>query len=166
MNILQQMNLDFKDPILDSKIKLLLKLKPYIQPFEQFLAQGELCGLLGDDYSERPFSTPATSQVTIYTSTIPELLVSRLAYWEQIGTWKLQPTRQILLESEKYIEELSAGADFQFHRSRRLRYGPHGIHEYRGKFFPQLVKISCELRRTASRSSCTRSHVRKRYHRL
>lgn len=25
-------------------------------------------------------------------------------------------------------------------RSRCLRYGPHGIHEYRGKFFPQLVK--------------------------
>ena len=25
-------------------------------------------------------------------------------------------------------------------QQRRLRYGPHDIHEYRGKFFPQLVK--------------------------
>ncbi len=140
MGISQQMNLDFKDLTLENKVRLLLKLKPYIQPFEQFLAQGELCGLLGDDYTECPFSAPAASQVTISTSITPELLVSRLAYWEQIGTWKLQPTLQVLLESEKSIEDLLTGADFQLHRSRKLRYGPHGIHEYRGKFFPQLVK--------------------------
>ena len=140
MSVSQQINLDFKDLTLEKKVKLLLKLKPYIQPFEQFLAQGELYGLLGDDYTERPFSNPAKLQVTISTSTTPELLRGRLAYWEQVGTCKLQPTLQVLLESEKPIEELPIGADFQFHRSRKLRYGPHGIHEYRGKFFPQLVK--------------------------
>lgn len=140
MSHTQQAILDFDDLTVGGKLKLHLKLKSYIQPFERLLAQGELYGLVGQDYTSVPFSSPAESEVTLHTSTSPEFLHGRLAYWEQIGTWRLQPTLQVQLEAEKNLNEFQDPLNFTFHRSRKLRYGPHGFHEYRGKFFPQLVR--------------------------
>ncbi len=121
--------------------KLVFKLKPYIQPFERYLARAELYGLLGADCIKSPLSSPADSQITFSTSMPVEYLRKRLAYWEQIGTGgEFSPSLQVILESEEGIGAQNSGKPFHFHRSRKLRYGPHGIHEYRGKFFPQLVK--------------------------
>ena len=138
MNTSEQSILHFKE--FDDAEQVHLKLKPYIQPFEQLLAQGELYGLIGDSYAKYPFSKPADQQVTLAQKNLKQDLFRRLAYWEQIGNLALEPTFQILLESEKHLTDLSGQSNFKFHKSRKLRYGPHGIHEYRGKFFPQLVK--------------------------
>ena len=116
-----------------------LKLKSYIQPFEKYLAQAELYGLLGQDLIESPLSQPASSKI-FFSAPIPvEFLRRRLAYWEQVGEWLLKPTLQVMLESDKGIDAFNKNAH-RLHKSRKLRYGPHGIHEYRGKFFPQLVR--------------------------
>ena len=70
-----------------------------------------------------------------------EMLRQRLAYWQQIGEGILEPTLQACYEatSERKSESFNSNI-VDLPKSRRLRYGPHGIHEYRGKFFPQLVK--------------------------
>jgi len=115
-------------------------LKSYIQPFERFLAADELESLLRGSNGQALFSTEAPSQVLFPDSASIDSLISRLAYWERITTWQDHPTFQVRLESEKPPGEVRLNASFVYHRSRRLRYGPHGIHEYRGKFFPQLVK--------------------------
>jgi DNA modification methylase len=44
----------------------------------------------------------------------------------------------ILLEQIEHFVHLTLSSSLPKRRS--LRYGPHGIHEYRGKFFPQLVR--------------------------
>jgi site-specific DNA-methyltransferase (cytosine-N4-specific) len=63
----------------------------------------------------------------------------------------LQLTRQVRREATTTLArngvtavELQTMLPFNGHvpipNRRNLRYGPHGIHEYRGKFFPQLVR--------------------------
>ena len=131
-----QLELDYEtDEISEETI---LKLKPYIQPFERYLARAELYGLAGSYYVGEPFSAPAELQIALPKDVPSDSLSRRLAYWEQIGRWNLTPTFQVVLEAEKGLE--LPNIDGTFHKTRRLRYGPHGIHEYRGKFFPQLVK--------------------------
>jgi DNA modification methylase len=44
------------------------------------------------------------------------------------------------VESRDLIDILPFGNNIPKSNRRNLRYGPHGIHEYRGKFFPQLVR--------------------------
>jgi site-specific DNA-methyltransferase (cytosine-N4-specific) len=118
---------------------IILKLKTYIQPFEKYLANAELCGLVNFN-TKKPFEESANLTFRLPLSACNyEMLKNRLAYWEQIGTFDSEPTFQVLLESEGDIH--SEGFEqVRFHKSRRLRYGPHGLHEYRGKFFPQMVK--------------------------
>jgi site-specific DNA-methyltransferase (cytosine-N4-specific) len=42
-------------------------------------------------------------------------------------------------------KQLPFGQNVPLPNRRCLRYGPHGIHEYRGKFFPQLVRSLVNL---------------------
>ncbi|MCG2717238.1 MAG: site-specific DNA-methyltransferase [Nanoarchaeota archaeon] len=125
----------------DGNDKIILGLKPYIQPFERILAQAELAGLLEPGALKNFFETPAKDTVAIKTETSPQILWERLAYWETVTTESTEPTLQILYEAclngAGYERNISAN---KLHKARRLRYGPHDIHEYRGKFFPQLVK--------------------------
>ena len=111
------------------------EMKPYLQPFERELAVRELRALLGPscEISEEHGYWLAR------TETSDEFLRSRLTYWQRAGRGKLEPTLQKSLEftqsgMNKALERL------ELHRARRLRYGPHDLHEYRGKFFPQLVR--------------------------
>lgn len=134
----KQLNFDFINP--EKKDRVSLKLKPYIKPFEKYLANAEIYGLLRSDNLSDPFSNPADFEINFSTSLPIEFLESRLAYWEQIGTCGYKPTLQVILESEGGVNGSSNNKAFRYHKSRKLRYGPHGIHEYRGKFFPQLVK--------------------------
>ena len=121
------------------KPQVTLELKPYIQPFERVLAKAELAGLLGIQTS---LGTEAKPYVTLCSDTVPvKMLRQRLAYWQQIGEDVLEPTVQIRYEATSDGKSgLFDSNIVDLPRSRRLRYGPHGIHEYRGKFFPQLVK--------------------------
>lgn len=78
-------------------------------------------------------------------------LADRLSYWECVVGRKRVLTTQVLREATvnvvrngiqvKQIASLvSFHDDAPLPNKRCLRYGPHGVHEYRGKFFPQLVK--------------------------
>lgn len=112
-----------------------LEMKPYLQPFEEELAIRELRALV-------PRSNAITHEHGIYvvsTSESEELLRKRLTYWQRIGRDELVPTLQKALEFTQGGME-STSEMRGLHGSRRLRYGPHDLHEYRGKFFPQLVR--------------------------
>jgi len=140
MNNIQKQQISLLNGFETSK-EVVIKLKPYIKPFERYLAKAEFDGLTSNNGSlRRPFSNPANIEIKCPPSVSLEFLEQRLAYWEKIGTWEFKPTFQVLLESEKGSDAFNGDFPFDFHRSRKLRYGPHGIHEYRGKFFPQLVK--------------------------
>lgn len=111
-----------------------LEIKPYLQPFERVLAQRELRALLmdGDEVTEQ------YGYHVVSTQKPESLLRSRLTYWQRVGTSVLEPTVQKVLES---TQNFSSGDERkELHNARRLRYGPHDLHEYRGKFFPQLVR--------------------------
>lgn len=107
------------------------EIKSFIQPFEVELAKLEYEALLAR--GERGRSAR---------------LIDRLGYYESVGG---VPTRQALREATTNIarsqiptgqlrKHLPLGKDLPFVKRRTLRYATHGIHEYRGKFFPQLVR--------------------------
>lgn len=135
--------------------EIVCRLKPYIQPFERILALKELEALTRavpvpeTDLAEEPV---VYRVVTTQSSTY---LANRLTYWEQLqpngNPFISQITRQVRREATTNLvrngitpEQLQAILPFQqeipLPNRRNLRYGPHGIHEYRGKFFPQLVR--------------------------
>ena len=126
-----------------------LKLKPYIQPFEKVLAIKELEGLIG---------SPIKQSFSDGWLTVPEVaesaedIKSRLAYWERVRTddgsedYTLQVLREAtasVVRNGVSLAEIRSCLPFRqkvpVANRRVLRYGSHGIHEYRGKFFPQLV---------------------------
>lgn len=128
------------------------RIKGYIQPFERTLALQELSAVAaatpypvsdGDDLSTE-FDVTTTKPVRV--------LVDSLAYWELVSTTSTATTtRQSLRESTVNVVRNGIDLDalkqllpFRYAvplpNRRCLRYGTHGIHEYRGKFFPQLVR--------------------------
>ncbi|HTV43262.1 MAG TPA: DNA methyltransferase [Candidatus Sulfotelmatobacter sp.] len=126
-------------------------MKPYIQPFERTLALQELEVL-----------ARATPQPTMAIDEEPECfqvrsnkpgqaLARELAFWEAVCDGRTIHTTQSLRESTVNVvrngiplDDLMAQLPFKNEISlpnrRCLRYGTHGLHEYRGKFFPQLVR--------------------------
>lgn len=128
---------------------IVCRLKPYIQPFERQLALGELARLARAKPSR---ARPGVAiEFAVKTAVSPARLASRLAYWELIGTERPVLTTQVLREATVNVVRngiplgeieavLPFEADPPLPNRRCLRYGPHGVHEYRGKFFPQLVR--------------------------
>lgn len=114
---------------------LRLEMKPYLQPFERDLALRELRALLCPEDSV----TEDRGYWIAHTNTPAEKLRARLTYWQRVGDHQLMPTLQKALELTQ-VGAAQLHQQNRLHRSRRLRYGPHNIHEYRGKFFPQLVR--------------------------
>jgi len=127
-----------------------LKLKPYIQPFEKQLAFMELTSLV-------PSFDLANTDITnsfeygIDPDTPLQGLAEKLTYWETIESSEKIYTLQSLREST--VNVVRNGIDLDTLRNslplcdgimlpnrRCLRYATHGIHEYKGKFFPQLVR--------------------------
>ena len=115
--------------------EVVLEIKPYLQPFERELAVRELRALLnpGDEIREEHGYWLARTEVS------DEMLRAKLTYWQRVGRESLEPTLQKALEFTQN-GETAANERSELHRARRLRYGPHDLHEYRGKFFPQLVR--------------------------
>ncbi|PDW01144.1 hypothetical protein [Candidatus Chloroploca asiatica] len=132
--------------------RLVCKLKPYIQPFERVLAFNELRALTGETPKIVFGSDARCPEFEIYTTVPVEVLVQRLAYWEAIAYDKKQQyTEQVLFEATMNVarngitpQQIEQIVPFRhtppLPKKRSLRYGTHGIHEYRGKFFPQLVR--------------------------
>lgn len=131
--------------------EIYVRMKGYIKPFERILALDELESLCRG-------STRLTGHdlYVAQTETHVQELQDHLAYWEVVGESPetLRPTRQLIREAttnvtrngvdlgeiKKRLPFRSESRALEAKPNRRvLRYGPHGIHEYRGKFFPQLV---------------------------
>lgn len=112
-----------------------LEIKPYLQPFERELAVRELRALLKPDDVIREEHGYWLAR----TGVSDEMLRTKLTYWQRVGRTSLEPTLQKALEFTQN-GETAAKERSELHRARRLRYGPHDLHEYRGKFFPQLVR--------------------------
>lgn len=117
-----------------------LELKPYIQPFERILARAELSGLIEPGKIKDPYDGNTESRIAIATQTPLQELIERLAYWQRAGSEVLHPTTQVLFETSENSDFGQVENHVNLPKRRMLRYGPHDIHEYRGKFFPQLVK--------------------------
>ena len=132
------------------KQALVCRMKPYIQPFERTLALAELSALAHtdpipvDDKAEQPVLFSLAPVVK------PAVLARQLAYWELVEAGKPYVTTQVMRERTvnvvrngvptKEIPQLLLLDEIGLPNRRCLRYGTHGLHEYRGKFFPQLVR--------------------------
>lgn len=123
---------------------LKVKIKDYIQPFEKKLAEMELTKLTGSSVKV----DENDGMFLVSTDRTPEFIAEKLAYFEYVKyNKKIYYTDQLRVESttlssKNHSKDTQLYLDFyeRMPRRRCLRYGPHGIHEYRGKFFPQLVK--------------------------
>ena len=130
---------------------LACRMKEYIQPFERRLAIQELDALTGctaipvdgDD------ATALTFEVTTHGDS--NTLRSALAYWRSVGDTNNGLTVQVRNEATSLIAQNGAKIEELprithslvqscIPKKRCLRYATHGLHEYRGKFFPQLVR--------------------------
>ena len=130
---------------------LTCQIKEYIQPFERSLALQELHVLAngpivpvdGDEATASIFSISRTSDV--------DALRTSLAYWHSVGDDTDGLTTQVRGEATAKIararvhggklpEDVRALVPLNLPDRRFLRYATHGLHEYRGKFFPQLVR--------------------------
>jgi DNA modification methylase len=129
------------------------RIKGYIQPFERILALRELHAVAetAPEAVKQTSGTPP-AEYTIRTTQSAKSVASRLSYWEAVSHGETEfVTDQSLRESTVNVVrngiDLSAlkkllpfEDDVPLPNRRCLRYGTHGIHEYRGKFFPQLVR--------------------------
>jgi len=125
------------------------QMKTYIQPFERRLAVAELSALSGARLSA---DDRQKTKLTIASRVTAKVLARRLSFYEFVTNRKRQiATSQVLREATAYVarngiplaeirRQLPVKGDGVLHNRRCLRYGTHGIHEYRGKFFPQLVR--------------------------
>lgn len=134
--------------------ELVCKMKGYIQPFERRLALMELESVAGCVPAPEPSLLDKPLIYRVITSRTLGKLTDRLTYWEAISPLTTQGryTRQVLREATVNVvrngvtpAQLQTLLPFTtdaipIPNRRALRYGPHGSHEYRGKFFPQLVR--------------------------
>src|SRR2546423_2394473 len=126
-------------------------MKPYIQPFERGLALAELASLSGADPQPASEKDHKDGEYLVNSTLPAQQLAHRLAYWESVSADQPLLTDQVLREATVNVarngvpfEEIEERVRLKLPQSlpnrRSLRYGPHGLHEYRGKFFPQLVR--------------------------
>ena len=130
---------------------LTCRMKAYIQPFERRLALQELRALAhgpvvpvdGDDVTASTFSITRASDA--------DALRGALAYWRSVGDDIDGLTIQLRGEATLEIarrgmnggdvpDMVRALVPLRLPNKRCLRYATHGLHEYRGKFFPQLAR--------------------------
>lgn len=123
-----------------------LKMKPYIKPFEKVLGIMELKNIAGID--EIDFCENDIYDLDIDIS--EDILISSLAYWELVGDSPAHNTMQVVMECTykgewQYDRNLFHDNGINIGKTRILRYGLHDIHEYKGKFFPQLVRACINI---------------------
>ncbi|MBC8228797.1 hypothetical protein H8E77_04520 [bacterium] len=143
---------------------LVCQMKPYIQPFEQVLAIRELESLSGTTVQTNGNSS-GTVSYRVKTEHTPEYLADRLTYWEKIypdnplsnGIYTRQVKREATvnlarngISFEHLKDYFPTNGEVTVPNRRNLRYGSHSIHEYRGKFFPQLVRSLINISSVAS----------------
>jgi site-specific DNA-methyltransferase (cytosine-N4-specific) len=127
------------------------RVKSYIQPFERKLALRELEVLAHDTPRPMPSIEGESPCFRVKTGATVRVLARELAFWEAVCEERTLTTTQSLREStvnvvrngislEALASQLPFKQDVPLPNRRCLRYGTHGLHEYRGKFFPQMVR--------------------------
>lgn len=127
------------------------RLKSYIQPFERDLALRELDAVATT--IPRRIDCEKGVKFSVTTTKSVSALADMLTYWECVSRGsECSITRQSLRESTVNVVRNGIDLNTLWHslpfqensvplpNRRCLRYGTHGIHEYRGRFFPQLVR--------------------------
>jgi site-specific DNA-methyltransferase (cytosine-N4-specific) len=131
--------------------ELTCRIKPYLQPFEKTLATLELFSLARIRSELKLDRVLKSNGFRIDVQVPVHVLTRRLTYWESISDGRDNLTTQVLREATVNIVKNGISPEgiakyFPLDHNvplpgrRCLRYGPHGIHEYRGKFFPQLAR--------------------------
>lgn len=126
------------------------RIKEFIQPFERRLALDELGALTGGTVRPIDGCAMTASTFAVDDGNDPGMLRGSLAYWHSVGD-PPEVTTQLRSEATSVRtrpEPTDTGANGappalgfrRYPRRRCLRYATHGLHEYRGKFFPQLVR--------------------------
>ena len=130
---------------------LTCQMKVHIQPFERTLALQELRALATGPIVPLDGDFSTASAFSIVHTSNADTMRAALAYWHSVGDEVDGLTTQLRREATHKIArakstsgELTQNIDELIpsnlpHR-RSLRYATHGLHEYRGKFFPQLVR--------------------------
>jgi site-specific DNA-methyltransferase (cytosine-N4-specific) len=132
--------------------KIFCSIKSYIQPFEKELALRELYSLTGEE-PQQDQDQEGKATFSIDSKMPIKNLSNRLTYWEAVRrdgskpVFTLQARREATVNAVKNGEKLDTlqyrlpfTETIPLPNRRVLRYGSHGTHEYRGKFFPQLVR--------------------------
>jgi DNA modification methylase len=132
--------------------RLHCRIKGYIQPFERALALQELAAVTSTQPHLIQNKGGLGTEFAVSTGRPLAEIASSLAYWEVVASnTETLTTTQALRESTVSVVRngidllelkklLPFGKSIPLPNRRCLRYGTHGIHEYRGKFFPQLVR--------------------------
>ncbi|TPI28463.1 hypothetical protein FJW08_20520 [Mesorhizobium sp. B3-2-1] len=134
------------------------RIKGHIQPFERVLAleelkvlsEGSIHPLNGDEATATLFSVSGRTSAG--------LLRDSLAYWHAVGDQDKDLTSQLRFEATSVVARNGLAIHDMPARvrelvpqkipsKRTLRYATHGLHEYRGKFFPQLVRSLINIAR-------------------
>lgn len=121
-------------------MKLTLRFPKYSQfPYERRLATLELQELIGGRWKIQGDSVKLEAPKSVS----PDRL-ARLTYFSKVEfeTRRIVTPIQALLEAS--AEGLSAPGEL---RRQSTRYSAHGIHEYKGKFNPQIVRAIANLAR-------------------
>lgn len=112
-----------------------LHLFPYRYfPYELELAKREILALGGEE--------PIKSPRSFMASGLKPEAADRLTYFSQVVTpqgERIIPLQALLEESDRNGRTNGA------RRRQHTRYSAHGIHEYRGKFNPQVVRSVCNM---------------------
>ena len=131
--------------------EVVCQIKEYIQPFERRLALQELEALTGGPVVPINGDVDSASIFSVLPTSDIETLRTELAYWRSVSNGFERLTTQVRGEATAKIARSSIEAIGDTEKigelvhqylpnHRSLRYATHGIHEYRGKFFPQLVR--------------------------
>ena len=143
-------------------ISIRCRIKDYIQPFERSLAIQELSTIAATKPKHVGDDADTSTEFIVSTSSPLTVLADSLAYWEVIASKNESlTTAQSLREATVNVVRngidlvtlkklLPFETDVPLPNRRCLRYGTHGIHEYRGKFFPQLVRSLINISGTKS----------------
>ncbi len=134
------------------------KMKEHIQPFERQLALQELRALVGGSITPIDGNEETASVFAVTRTNNEGVLRQELAYWHSVGddidglTVQLRSEATLGIAHNRTMnnvltETMRALIPFKLPNRRCLRYATHGIHEYRGKFFPQLVRALMNIAR-------------------
>ena len=126
-------------------------IKEHIQPFERKLALQELHALTSGPVTPANGDFETASIFSIAPTSNIDTLREALAYWHSVGNDSEGLTTQLRGEATQRIaranilngispKNISDLVPSHLPNRRSLRYATHGIHEYKGKFFPQLVR--------------------------